>query len=130
MTKDWYADNGFKMSNLIDQSEIDRAEREVTAAYVEPICGEVSELTDVQKNAIGNLAFLLLLQRSIFLTRAGAKLKTGYNSQEADAWAKLQQSATSCHLALEQLRNTEGANKGAEVVDICKIYFQTNFISL
>lgn len=127
MTKDWYADNGFKMSNLIDQSEIDRAEREVTAAYVEPICGEVSELTEAQKNAIGNLAFLLLLQRSIFLTRAGAKTKTGYNSQEADAWAKLQQSATSCHLALEQLRNTEGANRDAEVMDICKIYFKTNF---
>lgn len=130
MTKDWYTDHGFKMSNLIDQSEIDRAEREVTAAYVEPICGEVSELTEEQENAVGNLAFLLLLQRSIFLTRAGAKTKTGYNSQEADAWAKLQQSATSCHLALEQLRNTEGADKGAEVMDICKIYFQTNFISL
>ena len=130
MTKDWYSQNGFKISSLIDQSEIDRAEKEVTAAYIVPIVGEVETPTEVQKNAIGNLAFLLLLQRSIFLTRAGAKTKTGYNSQEADAWAKLQQSASSCHLALEQLRNTEGANKDAEIMDICKIYFKTNFISL
>ena len=130
MTKDWYSQNGFKISSLIDQSEIDRAEKEVTAAYIVPIVGEVETPTEVQKNAIGNLAFLLLLQRSIFLTRAGAKTKTGYNSQEADAWAKLQQSASSCHLALEQLRNTEGANADAEIMDICKIYFKTNFISL
>ena len=130
MTKSWYIEHGFKISSLIEQTEIDNAEREVTAAYVVPIVGEIQTPNDMQKNAIGNLAFLLLLQRSIFLTRAGAKMKTGYNSQEADAWAKLQQSATSCHLALEQLRNAEGANKNAEIMDICRIYFKTNFISM
>lgn len=130
MLKQWYIEHGFKMSSLIEQAEIDRAEREVTAAYIVPIAGETETPSEVQKNAVGNLAFLLLLQRSIFLTRAGAKTKTGYNSQETDAWAKLQQAATSCHLALEQLRNAEGANKDADVMDICKIYFKSNFISL
>ena len=76
------------------------------------------------------VAFLLMLQRSIFLTRAGAKIKTGYNSQEADAWAKLQQAAMSCHLALVELRKVPGADASAEVLDVCKIYFKSNFFSL
>lgn len=130
MTKDWYSEHGYKMSSLIDQAEIDRAEREVTAAYVTPIVGDVQVDEDVKQNAVGNLAFLLLLQRSIFATRAGAKIKTGYNSQEADAWAKLQQEAASCHLALETLRKQAGVTADAEVLDICKIYFKSNFISL
>lgn len=129
MTKQWYLEHGFKISSLLEQTEIDNAEREVTEAYVEPIATETVPV-EVKENAVGNLAFLLLLQRSIFLTRAGAKAKTGYNSQDVDTWSKLQQSATSCHLALEKLRNAEGANKDAEVLDICKIYFKTNFISL
>lgn len=130
MTKEWYSEHGFKISSLIDQTEIDRAETEVTAAYVVPIAGAATVPAEVRENAIGNLAFLLLLQRSMFLTRAGAKIKTGYNSQEVDAWAKLQQSASSCHLALEQLRAVESANADADVLDICRIYFKSNFISL
>lgn len=130
MTKEWYSEHGFKISSLIDQTEIDRAEAEVSVAYVVPIAGGATVPAEVRQNAIGNLAFLLLLQRSIFLTRAGAKTKTGYNSQEADAWEKLQQAASSCHLALEQLRAVEGVNANAEILDICKIYFKSNFLSL
>ena len=76
MTKNWYTENGFKISSLIEQSEIDRAEREVTAAYVTPICGMLTDPNYVQTNAIGNLALFPLLSRSIFLPRAGAKTQT------------------------------------------------------
>ena len=130
MTKTWYSEHGFKLSSLIDDAEISRAEREVTDAYITPIVGDAEVAQGVLENAVGTLAFLLILQKTLFATRAGAKTKTGYNSQEADAWAKLQQEATSCHLALETLKKQEGVNADAEVMDICKIYFKTNFISL
>lgn len=130
MTKQWYQANGYEMGSLIDDAAIERAERDVTDAYVTPIVGTANVSTEVRERAVGNLAFLLLLQRTIFATRAGAKIKTGYNSQEADAWAKLQQEATSCHMALEVLKRQPGVNPDANVTDICKIYFYTNFIHL
>lgn len=130
MTPQWYNEHGYKVSQYIEQSEIDRAEADVRRAYVEPIVGSANVSDYVIDNTVGCLAHLLLLQRTIFATRAGAKLKTSYNSQETDAWSKLQQEATSCHLALLNLRNQVGVNSDAEVVDICKIYFRTNFFNL
>lgn len=129
MTKDWYIQHGFKMSSQIDQAEIVRAEKDVIKAYIDPIVNGATVQTEMRENAIGNLAFLLLLQRSTFVTRAGAKFKTGYNSQNAGDWEQLQDAAMTCHVALEALRNAAGA-KNAKVTDICKIYFKTNFISL
>ena len=126
MTKQWYQEHGYEISSLISDSTIARAERDVTDAYITPIVGSAKVSTEVRENAIGNLAFLLILQRTIFATRAGAKVKTGYNSQEADAWAKLQQEATSCHL--EVLKKEPGVNPDAHVTDVCKIYFSTNFL--
>lgn len=117
------------MSSQIDQAEINRAEADVIKAYVDPIVNGATVPTATRENAIGNLAFLLLLQRSTFVTRAGAKIKTGYNSQSAGDWDQLQDAAMSCHAALVELRNAAGA-RDAKVVDICKIYFKTNFISL
>lgn len=130
MTRQWYIEHGYKLSALIEQAEIDRAEKDVTAAYVSPIKGDAEIPQGVLEAVTGNLAFLLLLQRSVFATRAGAKTKTGYNSADVDAWAILQQEAASCHLALETLKTQEGANADAEVTDICKIYFKTNFINI
>lgn len=118
------------MSSLISDAAIARAERDVTDAYITPIVGDAEISEEVLQSAIGNLAFLLILQRTIFATRAGAKVKTGYNSQDADAWAKLQQEAYSCHLALEKLKQEPGVNPDAQVVDVCKIYFKTNFLNL
>ena len=128
MTKQWYQENGYEISSYVSDAAISRAERDVTDAYVTPIVGNATVSQQIKERAIGNLAFLLILQRSIFATRAGAKVKTGYNSMEADAWAKLQQEATSCNLQLEILKKQPGVNPDAHVTDICKIYFSTNFL--
>ena len=128
MTKQWYQENGYEISSYVSDAVIARAERDVTDAYVTPIVGNANVSKEIKERAIGNLAFLLILQRSIFATRAGAKVKTGYNSMEADAWAKLQQEATSCNLQLEILKEQPGVNPDAHVTDICKIYFSTNFL--
>lgn len=131
MTKQWYFEQGHKLSAQIEEAEIARAEADVAAAYVAPIVGTAANVpADMVQKTVGNLAFLLLLQRSIFATRAGAKVASGYNSQSASAWDVLQQEASACHLALETLRKQPGANAEAEVCDICKIYFKTNFISM
>lgn len=130
MTKQWYLERGYKLSAQIEEAEIARAEADVVSAYISPIVGTAKVPTEIRENAVGGLAFLLLLQRSIFATRAGAKVKTGYNSQDASAWDVLQQEASACHLALERLRKQPGVNAEAEVCDICKIYFKTNFIAL
>lgn len=130
MTRQWYIEHGYKLSALIEQAEIDRAEADVTAAYINPIKGEAEIAQGVVEAVTANLAFLLLLQRSVFATRAGAKTKTGYNSADVDAWAILQQEAASCHLALETLKTQAGANADAEIIDICKIYFRTNFFNI
>lgn len=131
MTKQWYLEQGYKLSAQIEEAEIARAEADVAAAYVAPIVGTAANVpADMVQKTVGNLAFLLLLQRSIFATRAGAKVSAGYNSQSASAWDVLQQEASACHLALETLRKQPGANANAEVCDICKIYFKTNFISM
>lgn len=130
MTKQWYQEHGFKMSSYIEYAEISRAEKLVTDAYITPIVSGAAVSDETINKTVGELAFLYLLQQSVFLTRGGAKLKTGYNSQQADSWDLLQQSSTACHLALESLRRQEGVNAKAEVTDICKIYFKTNFFYL
>ena len=129
MTKQWYQEHGFKMSTYIEEAEIARAEMLVRDAYITPIVGSVVVSADVINKTVAELAFLYLLQQSVFLTRAGAKIKSGYNSQQADTWDLLQQSATACHLALEGLRKQPNVNAEAEIMDICKIYFKTNFFN-
>lgn len=129
MTKQWYIENGFKLSPYVEDAEIARAEHTVTVAYISPIVGSATVSGEILNLCVANFAFLYLLQKSIFLTRAGAKTKTGYNSQAADTWAQLEQAATDCHLMLEQLRLQPGVNAKAEVRDVCKIYFKSNFIS-
>lgn len=130
MTAQWYQERGYKLSSYIEQSEIDRAERDVTAAYINPIVGDMTEYETERQNATAELAFLMLLQRSIFATRAGAKTKTGYNSANAGEWELLAQCAHTAHAALQALRSIPGANADAEITDICRIYFKSNFISL
>lgn len=129
MQVDWYKKHGFEVSSLIDQATINRAEDDVRKAYIEPILGTDPAGDDVDM-AVANLAYLLVMQRSIMATRAGAKIKNTQTSQNADAWAIIAQEALSCHGRLEGLRHKDGANARAEIFDICKIYFKSNYISL
>lgn len=129
MLANWYKSHGFEVSLLTEQATIDRAEADVKAAYLEPIVGANID-TPEAIDALANLTFLLLLQRTIFATRAGAKIKQTAQSQEAGEWQKISQQASVCHLKLQALRESEGANKTARVFDICKIYFSTNFYTI
>lgn len=126
MTPQEYANKGFAVSLHIDQQIIDRAEKDVRAAYVTPILGENAQ-GEAVNDAIANLAFMVMTQRSVFVTRSGAKEKTNANSRTAEAWETLQEMAHTCHMKIAALRELPGANKAAEVNDICRLYFKTNF---
>lgn len=124
MTKDQYQDAGFRLSLQIEQADIDRAENEVKTAYIAPITTDYT--TELAKSAIMNLAFLWLLQHSIFATRAGAKTVniTSANTPANDD--VLRQCAWDCHYALEALKQSIDKDD-VEVLDICRIYFKTNY---
>lgn len=126
MTPQEYANKGFAVSLHIDQSVIDRAEADVRAAYVTPIVG-VNAQGEAVNDAIANLAFMIMTQRNVFVTRSGAKEKTNANSRTVEAWETLQEMAHTCAMKIAALRELSGANKTAEVNDICRLYFKTNF---
>lgn len=128
MTKEWYQQNGYKVGLNFEQQQINRAERDVMAAYVLRIIPNADPEHDADvQNAVADLAFLLLTRRNTFITRSGAKEKTGANSMSASAEATLGEMAATCKLRLSELKAKPGAVAGAKVRDICKIYFKSNY---
>lgn len=128
MTPQDYVNKGFAVSLHIDQAIINRAEADVRAAYITPIVGEMEG--EVVTDALANLSFMAMTQRNVFVTRSGAKEKTGANSRTAETWDTLQEMAHVCAMKIDALRELPGANKTAEVHDILRIYFKTNFFYL
>lgn len=129
MTPQEYANKGFAVSLHIDQAIIDRAEADVRAAYITPIVG-AEAAGEVIADALANLSFMVMTQRNVFVTRSGAKEKTNANSRSVETWETLQEMAHTCAMKIAALRELPGANKTAEVHDICRIYFKTNFFYL
>lgn len=128
MTKEWYQQNGYKLGLNFDQAQIDRAEQDVMSAYVLRILpgADPSQDQDVART-VADLAFLLLSRRNTFVTRSGAKEKTGVNSYSVSAEASLSEMASTCKLRLEELGKKPGAVSDAKVRDICKIRFTSNY---
>lgn len=131
MTAADYLAAGFKVSTIIEQPDIDRAEESIKQAYLNPITTTLTVANKAYKNALMNLTFLFLLKRdNLTITRAGAKTKnTPINSQDSDAWKNLINVSTDCHLSLELLKKEPGVNKDAKIIDICGIYFKSNYIN-
>lgn len=129
MTKEWYKAHGYNVSINIDQSAIDRAEKDVMDAYILPILPSANPDTDKDvERCLANISYLLVMQRSIFITRSGAKEKTTTNSMSPDGWRILEEGAQVANMSLNALRKMEGAVPDAKVTDICKFKFTTNFI--
>lgn len=127
MTKQEYQDAGFRLSLQTEQADIDRAERLVTDAYIKPITSDLT--TELAKSAIMNFAFLWLLQHSLYGTRSGAKAVNITSAITPSNEDILRQCAWDCHQSLQALR--EGENKdSAKVIDICRIYFSTNYFGI
>lgn len=130
MTKQEYQNAGFRLSLQVEQSDIDRAEREVTEAYCKPLAPGLDVTNEAYKNAVMNLAFLWLLQHSIYGTRSGAKgvqVTSATMPTNADI---LRECAYDCHFSLQALRVEANTPEKIRVDDICRIYFSTNFFSM
>lgn len=127
MTKEEYKAEGYELSTLIDQAVIDKAESEIIDAYISPLTQEAAPECETRQ-AVMDLTFLLLSQRNIFITRAGAKVKLSATSTTTNGWDTLREQAAKCDLSLKRLMKAAGVDrKAARVVDICKIYYRTNY---
>lgn len=124
-----YISAGYPVSSLIAQSVFDRAEKDVIAAYIVPIVGSTptqTELdTDPLKSAVMGLSALLVQQRTISATRAGAKAKMTDQSTSPTSEDILRQSAATCAMYLREI-DTDIVVEDV-VSDICGIFFRTHF---
>lgn len=126
-----YKQAGFKVSPLIQQAEIDRAERDVMQAYILPLKPNADIESDGSvKSVVMELAHLLLLQRSIFATRSGAKEKSTPQSYSADRWNILSQCVSTCAMKMDALVGSIKWRRDRRVQDICGILFNTNYINV
>lgn len=125
MTVQDYKNKGFLVSAMITESYLQKCEEEIITAYIKPF-GELSEEAKViAEKATMNLTYLLICQRNTIATRGGGKEKTTLNSYAPNAESKINELSKTCDLWLRELGVKCG--KFAEVNDICKIYFITNF---
>ena len=122
-----YKAAGYRLSQLIDQAEVTRAEKDVVAAYIVPLIGHIptdqEKAAEPLKTAIMSLSFLLIQQRSATATRAGAKTKLSEQSNTPSADDLLRQYAPSCVVALRVI----DADAYKKVSDLCKVFFTTNY---
>lgn len=132
LSKEDFKNAGFDVSINVEQSIIDRAETDIETSYIAPIlkAGDATKAEDCTlRNARLNLVYLLLLQRSNHVTRAGAKMKFTAQSSTPSGWDVLAEMASTCDLYITRLMEQTGVKK-AVYNDICKIYFKTNYFSI
>lgn len=125
-----YKTAGYNLSTLIGQSLVDRAEREIHDAYIQPLMGraltEDEYKAEPYMSAIMALSYLLLQQRSISGTRAGGKVKQTEQSSTPTDVELLLQNARICDMKLQAI-----ADKPYDKVhDICGIYFRSHFFHI
>lgn len=127
MTAQEYIAKGFRISGQVLQTEIDRAEREVVEAYIAKVAPSYS-LTDADvKEAVMQLAVILLLQRHAVATRSGGKNKQSPNLS-TDGWPN-QGDVENADRLLRKVQTVSGLPSKL-VDDIAGIYFRTQFVSL
>lgn len=127
MTAQEYIAKGFRVSGQVLQAEIDRAEREVVEAYIAKVAPAYS-LTDADvKEAVMQLAVILLLQRHAVATRSGGKNKQSPNLS-SDGWPN-QGDVENADRLLRKVQTEKGLTSKL-VDDIAGIYFRTQFVSL
>ena len=127
MTAQEYIAKGFRVSGQVLQNEIDRAEREVVEAYIAKVAPAYS-LTDADtKEAVMQLAVILLLQRHAVATRSGGKNKQSPNLS-SDGWPN-QVDVENADRLLRKVQTVSGLTSKL-MDDIAGIYFRTQFVSL
>lgn len=127
MTAQEYIAKGFRISGQVLQAEIDRAEREVKEAYIAKVAPDYIDTDTAVKEAVMQLAVILLLQRHAVATRSGGKNKQSPNIS-TDGWPN-QGDVENADRLLRKVQTVSGLPSKL-VDDIAGIYFRTQFVSL
>ncbi len=75
MTAAEYIAAGYELSKNVEQTIIDKAEKDVKECYIYPILGDGADLTNFKDEIMG-LAFCLMLRRQANKTRYGVEYKS------------------------------------------------------
>ena len=127
MTAQEYQAAGYRVSQQVMQSEIDRAEADVTAAYIAKVAPTFSSTDADVKAAVMQLAVILLTNRHAVATRSGGKTKdTPQLSQNAYA---SQGDVDNADRLLRKVQTVAGLPSKL-VDDIAGIYDRNTFIGL
>lgn len=127
MTPIDYQNAGFRVSQQVMQSEIDRAEADVTEAYIAKVNPAASSSNADVKAAVMQLAVILLTNRHAVATRSGGKTKdTPQLSQNAYA---SQCDVDNADRLLRKVQTVDGLPSKL-VDDIAGIYYRNVFVGL
>ena len=127
MTPIEYQNAGFRVSQQLLQGEIDRAETDVKEAYIAKVAPAYSMTDTAVKEAVMQLAVILLLNRHAVATRSGGKTKdTPQLSQNAYA---SQGDAENADRLLRKVQTVDGLPSKL-VDDIAGIYYRNVFMGL
>lgn len=121
-----YRNAGYRVSLQVTQAEIDRAEREVTEAYIAKVAPSFDAETTTVKACVMSLASILLLQRHAVATRAGGKVKQSPSmSDNAEPTQGDFDNADRLLLAVSDVKFPSRV-----VDDICGLYYRRKFLGL
>lgn len=127
MTAQEYQAAGYRVSQQVMQSEIDRAEADVTAAYIAKVAPTFSSTDADVKAAVMQLTVILLTNRHAVATRSGGKTKdTPQLSQNAYA---SQGDVDNADRLLRKVQTVAGLPSKL-VDDIAGIYYRNTYIAL
>lgn len=125
-----YRAAGYALSVHIEQTTIERVEREMIAAYISPIAGvNIDVESEPYRAAIMVLSFVSLALENVAVTRIGGKTKNANNSSAPTRAEILQQYAPTAAMHIKAIRKANG-DSTARVYDILGLYFSTNFINM
>ena len=127
MTAEDYKSAGLRLSAQVSQAEIDRAEADVTGAYVAKVAPEYDATDADVKAAVMQLAFILLLIRTSVVTRAGGKVKE--SPSLSTAGYPTQSDKDNADRLIRKVQTVTGLPSKL-VDDICGIYYRNQFIGL
>ena len=127
MTAEQYRAAGYRVSLQVTQTEIERAEADVTAAYIAKVAPTFSATDTDVVAAVMQLAAILLLNRHAVATRSGGKTKDT-PQQSTNAYAS-QGDVDNADRLLRKVQTVAGLPSKL-VDDIAGIYYRNTFVAI
>lgn len=131
MTATDFINNGYRVSEHLDQKEVDAAVANARSCYADKVVVGL-DLTDTDyAAAVMAVAYILLVRRSTVATRAGGKEKLSpMQSQTADVRTVDVEKADTLLAKLQTKPGGIPGNVSQLVDDIARIYFRNVFLGL